>query len=131
MDAADELLRRFSKYSRHCEAGLITPLEFVNAVLDQCAADDSGTLRLAPEVLTLVPEVARGLFIERVCEALRPEFRQPSWRYGGERKRTEEEDRQESEILTVRVRKWAAEFARLLSGEERWAEQNAAADGGA
>jgi hypothetical protein len=117
MGATELFLWRIGLFSRHFDSGAITLTEFVDNLFVRFAADQDELTCLAPEVLVLVPQAARGHFAEKVRQALRPEFRFPPWCYGGGRPRTEEENRQESKLLTARVREWAAEFLRLLLSE--------------
>jgi hypothetical protein len=112
MNADEKLLGLLERCRRQCETGIISPLESVNFVFHQLAADSEGLFHLAPQVILLLPIAARSEFAGRVQEVLQPEYPFPPWRYEGGR--TEKQDQQESELLTRRVRAWAEVFARLL-----------------
>jgi hypothetical protein len=110
----DSILHSVRRVSRFLSNGKITPEEFVSKLFDEFAWDRHALTYLAAQVLALVPETGKRAFVERVDEALRPEFRRQPFRYGGAEPVPEERMRREGEEQTARVRAWAAEFRRLM-----------------
>jgi hypothetical protein len=103
--AGDELLADIGRYGRQLSRGFITTEELVDKLFDKLA--EKVEIHMAQQVIAAVPTTTRQAFQNRIAEILRPDYRKPAWKYGGERPVSDEEQRRESAVLTARVKAWA------------------------
>ena len=115
MSAPDnELVARVQRITRAYGRGILTSQEAVVALFDYFAADASVSTHLAEQVILSIPDSAMASFRTSIEAALMPDYRKPAWFYGGGRPRTDEENEQESRLLTFRIRAWAERLRSIL-----------------
>jgi hypothetical protein len=111
------LISVFRKFRPFAASGLISPQEYINKLFDTFSSIDQVYPELIPSLWELVPQNVRDEFAAEVRRASLSGFRWHPFYIGGSRPMTEEELRQDEELLTARVRAWAVEFVLFLEGE--------------
>jgi hypothetical protein len=117
--SGQQFLLRFRNFGEALSSDLITVQEFIDAVFDLFAHVDRVYVEIIPSLWDLAPESIRGEFSASIRRAATPGFRWHPFKFGGGRRMTEEEIRQDAELRTARVQTWSIEFVRFLDGSGR------------